>query len=47
VTERREGVARSLERLQEQRSEVDSRREKLQGEIAQGKERDAAAAGEG
>jgi chromosome segregation protein len=42
VAERREGVARSLERLLESRSEVESRREKLQGEIAQGKERDAA-----
>src|SRR5207302_9510929 len=29
-------------RMQEQRSEVESRREKLQAEIAQGKERDAA-----
>ncbi len=42
VAERREGVARSLERLLESRSEVESRREKLQAEIAQGKERDAA-----
>jgi len=42
VAERREGVARSLNRLQEQRSEVETRSEKLRGEIAQGKERDAA-----
>ena len=44
VAERREGLARSLQRLQEQRSEVDSRREKLSAEIAAGKERDAALA---
>ena len=44
VAERREGLARSLQRLQEQRSEVDSRREKLSTEIAAGKERDAALA---
>ena len=44
VAERREGVARSLERLLESRSEVESRREKLLAEIAQGKERDAALA---
>src|SRR6266478_4131282 len=42
VAERREGVARSLNRLQEQRSEVETRSEKLRAEIAQGKERDAA-----
>jgi chromosome segregation protein len=42
VTERREGVARSLERLLESRAEVETRRGKLQAEIAQGKERDAA-----
>ena len=42
MAERREGVARSLERLQEQRSEVEGRRDKLLAEIAQGKERDAA-----
>ena len=42
VAERREGLARSLQRLQEQRSEVESRREKLTAEIAAGKERDAA-----
>jgi chromosome segregation protein len=42
VAERREGVARSLQRHLEMRSEVESRSEKLQGEIAQGKERDAA-----
>ncbi|MCA1826583.1 MAG: chromosome segregation protein SMC [Myxococcales bacterium] len=42
VAERREGLARSLQRLQEQRSEVDSRREKSSAEIAAGKERDAA-----
>jgi chromosome segregation protein len=41
VAERREGVARSLQRLSEQRAEVDARREKLVVEIAQGKERDA------
>src|SRR5438445_141149 len=42
LAERREGVARSLQRMQEQRSEVDARREKLQAEVAQGKARDAA-----
>jgi chromosome segregation protein len=42
VAERREGVARSLSRLAEQRQEVDGRREKLFLEIAQGKERNAA-----
>src|SRR5439155_416634 len=42
LAERREGLARSVQRMQEQRSEVESRREKLQAEIAQGKERDAA-----
>ena len=42
VAERREGVARSLQRLEEQRGEVGGRREKLLAEIAQGKERDAA-----
>jgi chromosome segregation protein len=42
VAERREGVARSLQRLLEQRQEVEARREKLQAEIAQGKERSAA-----
>ena len=42
VAERRECVARSLQRHLETRSEVESRREKLQAEIAQGKERDAA-----
>ncbi len=42
LAERREGVARSLQRLLEQRQEVESRREKLQAEIAQGKERSAA-----
>src|SRR6185436_4937771 len=42
VAERREGVARSLQRHLEMRSEVETRREKLQAEIAQGKERDAA-----
>ena len=47
VAERREGVARSLQRHLEQRSEVESRREKLQGEIAQGKERDAALGAKG
>jgi chromosome segregation protein len=41
VAERREGVARSLQRLTEQRTEVDARREKLVAEIASGKERDA------
>src|SRR3954463_9385032 len=49
VAERREGVARSLDRLLESRGEVEGRREKLLAEIAQGKERDAAlqARGEG
>ena len=42
LAERREGVARSLQRLLEQRQEVELRREKLQAEIAQGKERSAA-----
>jgi len=42
LAERREGAARSLQRLLEQRQEVESRREKLQAEIAQGKERSAA-----
>ncbi|HZX94381.1 MAG TPA: chromosome segregation protein SMC [Myxococcales bacterium] len=42
VAERREGVARSLDRLLESRGEVEGRREKLLAEIAQGKERDAA-----
>src|SRR6267142_858385 len=42
VAERREGIARSLQRHVESRAEVEGRREKLQGEIAQGKERDAA-----
>lgn len=42
VAERREGVARSLQRLQEQRAEVEGRREKLQAEIVAGKERSAA-----
>jgi chromosome segregation protein len=47
LAERREGVARSLQRLQEQRQEVETRREKLATEIAQGKERDAALAAKG
>jgi chromosome segregation protein len=38
IAERREGVARSLQRLLEQRTEVEGRREKLKAEIAQGKE---------
>ncbi|HUJ27494.1 MAG TPA: chromosome segregation protein SMC, partial [Myxococcales bacterium] len=42
VAERREGLARSLQRLEEQRAEVEQRREKLLVEIAAGKERDAA-----
>ena len=42
VAERREGVARSLQRLVEQRTEVETRREKLLSEIAQGKERASA-----
>jgi chromosome segregation protein len=42
VAERREGVARSLQRHLEMRSEVETRREKLKAEIAQGRERDAA-----
>jgi len=42
VAERREGVGRSLARLSEQRSEIESRREKLQGDVVQGKERAAA-----
>ncbi|MBS2022811.1 MAG: chromosome segregation protein SMC, partial [Deltaproteobacteria bacterium] len=42
VAERREGVARSLQRLTEQRTEVEGRIEKLNAEIAQGKERFAA-----
>ena len=42
LAERREGIARSLLRLEEQRREVESRREKLDAEIAQGKERAAA-----
>jgi chromosome segregation protein len=41
MAERREGAARSMERLLDARKEVESRREKLQGEIAQGKERSA------
>ncbi len=41
LAERREGIARSLLRLQEQRREVETRREKLSAEIAQGKERAA------
>ena len=42
VAERREGLARSLQRTQEQQKEVDERREKLLAEIASGKERGAA-----
>src|SRR5439155_877006 len=42
IAERREGVGRSLQRLLDSRSEVESRREKLRTEIDQGKERDAA-----
>jgi chromosome segregation protein len=42
VAERREGIARSVARLAEQRSEVETRREKLLADLAQGKERDAA-----
>ena len=42
VAERREGVGRSLQRLTEQRQEVEGRRAKLSAEIAQGKERAAA-----
>jgi chromosome segregation protein len=42
IAERREGVARALQRLLEQRKEVEGRREKLKGEILQGKERSAA-----
>ncbi len=41
VAERREGVARSLQRLSEQRAEVDARREKLKADIAGGQERAA------
>jgi chromosome segregation protein len=39
LAERREGTARSLERLLDSRKEVESRREKLRAEISQGKER--------
>src|SRR5712671_1713958 len=42
VAERLEGVARSLARLVEQRSEIEDRREKLESEVVQGKERSAA-----
>jgi len=42
IAERREGVGRSLQRLLDSRSEVESRRQKLRSEIDQGKERDAA-----
>ncbi len=42
VAERREGVGRSLARLLEQRGEVETRREKLLQEIAQGKQRASA-----
>jgi chromosome segregation protein len=42
VAERREGVARSLARLLEQRTEVEARREKLRAELLQGRERSAA-----
>jgi len=42
LAERREGVARSLQRLLDSRQEVEGRREKLRAEIAQGKERNAA-----
>ena len=41
VAERREGVGRSLQRLGEQRTEVEGRREKLKAEIASGQERAA------
>src|SRR5207253_5144383 len=39
---RREGVGRSLARLSEQRSEIEARREKLQGDVLERKERAAA-----
>ena len=42
LAERREGVGRSLQRLSEQRLEVETRREKLSAEIVQGKERASA-----
>ncbi|HWE25997.1 MAG TPA: chromosome segregation protein SMC, partial [Myxococcales bacterium] len=42
IAERLEGVARSQARLAEQRAEIEGRREKLQGEVVQGKERSAA-----
>jgi chromosome segregation protein len=41
IAERLEGVGRSQARLAEQRSEVESRREKLQSDLLAGKERDA------